>query len=138
MSDISALSHDYEASSKLAEELNDAILAIKRSRLHAHAELDVDQRKTLASTIESLRRQLSPGREEDTPEGDYIPQEVVERLSERNCARMAYFLDDIARTSSVLHSGAAPIDDAIVQTLDEICDAADATASSVFRRMRRR
>jgi hypothetical protein len=138
MSDISALSHDYEASSKLAEELNDAILVIKRSRLHAHLGLGVDQRKILASTIQSLGRQLSPGREEDTPEGDYIPQEVVERLSERNCARMAYFLDDIARASSVLQSGTAPIDDGIVQTLDEICDAADATASSVFRRMRRR
>ena len=40
MSDISALSHDYEASSRLAEELNDAILAIKRSRLRPRPGLE--------------------------------------------------------------------------------------------------
>jgi len=63
MSDISALSHDYEASAKLAEELNDAILVIKKSRVHHRVGLTVDQRKALAGTLGSLKQQLraSPG-----------------------------------------------------------------------------
>jgi hypothetical protein len=136
MSDISALSHDYEASAKLAEELNDAILVIKKSRVHHRVGLTVDQRKALAGTVGSLKQQLaaSPGE----GQADFLPQEMVERLSERNRPRMAYFLDDLSRTVSVLKNDAVPLDDTIVQVLDEICDAADATASSVFRRMRRR
>lgn len=138
MSDISALSHDYEASSRLAEELNDAILTIRRSRLGSRPGLGIAERRALAKTLASLWRQLGRQVEDGSPETEYIPNEVVERLSKRNRAKMAYFLEDVSRTSSVLQSEAEPIDEVVVQTLDQICDAADATASSVFRRMRRR
>jgi hypothetical protein len=62
---------------------------------------------------------------------------MVERLSERNRQRMTYFPDDFWRTVSVLQNDAVPLDDTIVQVLDEICDTAHATASSVFRLMSR-
>ena len=136
MSDISALSHEYETSAKLAEELNEAILAIKRSRLHQRVGLGLDQRRSLAGTVGSLRQQLEVG--QGSAQAEFLPQEMVERLCERHRPRMAYFLDDLSRTVSVLENDLVPLDDAIIRVLDEICDAADETASSVFRRMRRR
>ena len=136
MSDISTLSHEYEASAKLAEELNEAILAIKKSRLHRRAGLSADQMKSLANTIESLRQQVEADR--DLGQSEFIPQEMVDRVRERNRPHMAYFLDDLSRTVSVLEAGSGPLDDTVVRTLDEVCDAADETASAVFRRMRRR
>jgi hypothetical protein len=136
MSDISTLSHEYEASAKLAEELNEAILAIKKSRLHQQVGLTADQRKALANTVESLRQQMEADR--GMARAEFIPQEMVDRVRERNRPRMAYFLDDLSRTVSVLDAGTGPLDDAVLRTLDEICDAADETASAVFRRMRRR
>lgn len=136
MSDISALSHEYETSAKLAEELNEAILAIKKSRLHQRAGLTPDQRKSLASTVGSLRQQLEAS--QAAAQSEFLPQEMVARLCERHRPRMAYFLDDLSRTVSVLENDLVPLDDAFVRILDEICDAADETASSVFRRMRRR
>ena len=51
MSDVSALSHEYQASAKLAEELNDAILAIKKARLHSRSGLTRDQRQSLAKML---------------------------------------------------------------------------------------
>jgi hypothetical protein len=137
MSDISALSHDYEASSRLAEELNDAILAIKRSRLRPRPGLGIVERKALAKTLASLWRQMGRQSEDSSLEDEYIPREVAERLAKRNRAKLAYFLEDILRTSSVLQSETEAIDEVVIQTLDQICAAADATASSVFRRMRR-
>ncbi len=71
-------------------------------------------------------------------QSEFLPQEMVERLSERHRPRMAYFLDDLSRTVSVLGNDLVPLDDSIIGVLDEICDAADETASAVFRRMRRR
>jgi hypothetical protein len=136
MSDISTLSHEYEASAKLAEELNEAILAIKKARLHRRPGLTANQRKSLANTVESLRQQVEAGQE--FSQSEFIPQEMVDRVRERNRPHMAYFLDDLVRTASVLGGGSEPIDDDMVRTLDEICDAADETASAVFRRMRRR
>jgi hypothetical protein len=136
MSDISTLSHEYEASAKLAEELNEAVLAIKKARLHGRPGLTADQRKSLASTIESLRQQVEA--DQDLGQSEFIPQEMVDRVRERNQPHMAYFLDDLSRTASVLGGGSGPLDDDVVRTLDEICDAADETASAVFRRMRRR
>jgi len=136
MSEISALSHEYESSAKLAEELNEAILTIKKSRLHQRTGLSQDQRKTLASTVGRLRQQLEAG--DVGAQGEFLPQEMVERVGERHRARMAYFLDDLNRTIDVLVNDLVPLDDSIVGVLDEICDAADETASAVFRRMRRR
>ncbi len=136
MSDISTLSHEYEASAKLAEELNEAILAIEKSRLHRRPGLTADQRKSLANTVSRFDSKWRPI--EDMARTEFIPQEIVNRVRERNRPRMAYFLDDLSRTVSVLDAGTGPLDDTVVQTLDEICDAADETASAVFRRMRRR
>jgi hypothetical protein len=136
MSDISTLSHEYEASAKLAEDLNEAILAIKKARLHRRAGLTPDQRKSLANTVESLRQLVKP--HQDLGQSEFIPQEMVDRVRERNRPHMAYFLDDLLRTASALGGGSGPVDDEVVRTLDEICDAADETASAVFRRMRRR
>jgi len=136
MSEISALSHEYETSAKLAEELNEAILAIKKSHLHRRTGLNQDQRKSLAQTVEALRQQLEAGKTGDQTE--FLPQEMVERLNERHRPRMAYFLEDLSRSVNILRDDMAPLDDCVVGVLDEICDAADETASAVFRRMRRR
>ena len=136
MSDISTLSHEYQASARLAEELNEALLSIKKGRLHRRPGLTVDQMKALASTVESLLRQVEA--DEDLSRSEFIPQEMVDRVRERNRAHIAYFLEDLSRTARVLGAGSGPLDDEVVRTLDEICDAADETASAVFRRMRRR
>ncbi len=136
MSDISTLSNEYEASAKLAEELNEAILAIKKARLHRRPGLTADQRKSLAKTVASLRQQVET--DQDLGQSEFIPQEMVDRVRERNRPHMAYFLEDLLRTASALGSGSEPLDNDVMRTLDEICDAADETASAVFRRMRRR
>ena len=133
MSDISALSHEYEASAKFAEELNEAILAIKKARLHRQPGLTTDQRRSLANTVEALRQQVQA--DQDLGRTEFIPQGMVDRVKERNRPHMAYFLDDLSRTVCVLEGGSEPLDDAVVQVLDVICDAADETASAVFGRL---
>lgn len=135
MSDVSALSHEYQTSAKLAEELNDAIIAIKKAKLHRRSSLDQKERRRLAITLGAVRSRLA-----NDPKGpeETVPQEVVERLAQKHGAKMAYFLDDLTAASQTLSAPSAPISDRIVQLLDEICDAADQTASSMFRRLRRR
>jgi len=135
MSDVSALSHEYQTSAKLAEELNDAIIAIKKARLHRRSGLDRDERRRLANTLGAVRSRLA--NEAKGPE-ETVPQELIERLVGKHGAKMAYFLDDLTAATEVLSGPCGPINDTIVQLLDEICDVADQTASAMFRRLRRR
>jgi hypothetical protein len=136
MSDISALSHDYESSAKLAEDLNEAILIIKKARLHGTPDLPLDRRKTIASTVRNVRLQLDP--EGQNLQEEFVPPEIASRLTERQGQQLAYFLEDLQKVEAALAEESSPLDEKAIEVLDEICDAADATASAVFRRMRRR
>jgi hypothetical protein len=135
MSDASALSHEYQASANLADELNNAVIAIKKARLHQRSGLTRDQRLRLADTLGALRIRLS---NEGTSTAAVVPQEVVDRLIGRHASKMAYFLEDLTAATQSLATASATVSDSVVSLLDELCDVADQTASSMFRRMRRR
>jgi hypothetical protein len=62
---------------------------------------------------------------------------VLSRLEAKNRARLAWFLDDLRQTAAALQ-GDNPLEAQQLETLDEVCDAADATASASFRRLWRR
>ena len=53
-------------------------------------------------------------------------------------SKMAYFLEDLTAATESLSGQPGPINDAVITLLDELCDVADQTASSMFRRLRRR
>ena len=88
----------------------------------------------LADMVVAVRRQLGPGAPEATPP---VPPEVVERLSSEHKNQMGYLLDDLSAAERALR-GEAPMDANVIRVLDEICNAADASASAMFRRLRRR
>jgi len=129
MSDISALSHDYEATSQFADRINSAVLQLKKSLHHSQARPDLGE---LASVVEAVKTQLSSAEHSTT-----VPMEVVERLSSEHQAQMSYLIADLQSAEEALR-GKAAVDPAVIRVLDEICDAADASASAMFRRLRRR
>jgi hypothetical protein len=129
MSDISALSHDYEANSQFAERINSAVLLLKKSLRHPQERPDMGD---LANLVEAVKKQLS-----STEHSTTVPTEVVERLSAEHQAQMSYLIEDL-RTAEEALRGNAIVNSAVIRVLDEICDAADASASSMFRRLRRR
>ena len=135
MSDISALSHDYEATARFAERVNTAVLSLKKSlRQSRGAVRSIAESRSLAEIVHATKSQLEPGAGEATPP---VPPEVVQRLSLEHKTRMAYLLEDLAAAETALR-GNSPLDSKVVRVLDEICDAADASASAMFRRLRRR
>jgi hypothetical protein len=129
MSDISALSHDYEATSQFADRINSAVLQLKKSLHQSQARPDLGE---LASVVEAVKTQLSSSEHSTT-----VPMEVVERLSSEHQAQMSYLIADLQSAEEALR-GKAAVDPAVIRVLDEICDAADASASAMFRRLRRR
>ena len=135
MSDVSALSHEYQTSAKVAEELNEAIIAIKKSRIHNRSGLTGEQPRRVAEMLEAVHKRLVNS---NSSRVEILPQEMVDRLNGRHGSQMAYFLEDLTEATRTLADESSPVSDAAIQLLDEICDVADQTASSMFRRMRRR
>jgi pantoate kinase len=68
---------------------------------------------------------------------EVIPEEVVERIKATQENRLAHFIEDLREVSHVLSSN-VPLEKEILEILDEICDAADALASTAFCRLQRR
>jgi hypothetical protein len=129
MSDLSALSNDYEATSQFAETVNTAVLSLKKSLHQPHPQL---QSEPLAAIVAAVREQLT-----SSAPSAAIPSEVVERLSTEHKSDFNYLVEDL-HTAEVALRGEAPIDLRVIGVLDTICDAADASASAMFRRLRRR
>jgi hypothetical protein len=129
MSDISALSNDYEETSHFAERVNSAVLGLKRSLRRPEQHLDLAD---LATIVEAVRKQLTA----PEPSAD-IPSEIVHRLSSEHQSQLTYLLEDLDSAAEALR-GRSAVDSTVIPVLDAICDAADASASAMFRRLRRR
>jgi hypothetical protein len=129
MSDISALSHDYEATSHFAEKVNNAVLVLKKSLRRPQPQPDLAD---LASIVEAVKNQLTHSEPSTT-----VPSEVVARLSSEHQSQINYFIEDLHTAEEALR-GKASVDPSVIRVLDAICDAADASASAMFRRLRRR
>lgn len=129
MSDLSALSNDYEATSQFAETVNTAVLTLKKS---LRGSPEQNQTEALAAIVAAVRAQLT-----SSALSRAIPSEVVERLSTEHKSDFNYLVEDLDTAETALR-GKAPIDHRVIEILDTICDAADASASAMFRRLRRR
>jgi ABC-type transporter Mla subunit MlaD len=129
MSDISALSHDYEATSQFAEKVNTAVLLLKKGLGGSQQQPDLE---ALAGIVGAVRDQLMHSKPCAA-----VPPEVVARLLSEHQSQLGYLIDDLDSAQDALR-GKSTVDQNVIRTLDAICDAADASASAVFRRLRRR
>lgn len=130
MSDISALSHDYEATSQFAEKVNTDVLLLKKTLGGTQGEQP--DLETLAGVVAAVRNQLVHSKSSAE-----IPPEVVARLLAEHQSQIGYLIEDLANAQEALR-GHSKLDPNVIRTLDAICDAADASASAMFRRLRRR
>jgi hypothetical protein len=138
MSDPTTLSHEYETSASFAETVNPAVLKLKKARLGRRdvSPGEVSEARTkMATLLDAVAASLgAPGRSTKRVQ---VPNEVLERLVAKHTNKLSYFQDDLVQTAAALQKGTA-IDDEALKVLEEISDAADATASASFRRLRRR
>src|SRR5580658_7494931 len=119
MSDISALSHDYEATSQFAEKVNTAVLNLKKKLNGLQQQPDLE---TLAGIVEAVQNQLT-----DSTPSAAVPSEVVVRLRAEHQRQIGYLVDDLNSAQEALR-GKSPVDQNVIRILDAICDAADASA----------
>jgi hypothetical protein len=138
MSDTTTLSYEYETSASFAEDVNQAVLKLKKARL---GRCDVSEsdfngaREKMATLLNAVASSLGASTRVTRPV--HVPSEVLERLVAKHSNQLSCFQDDLVQTAAALQKGKA-IDDEAIKVLEEISDAADATASASFRRLRRR
>jgi uncharacterized protein YPO0396 len=142
MSDLSIIAHDYELNAEFARKFNDAVLNLKRVYLlHRAATPDTQgeiekSRNDLRQLLESLVSALQDEGKSWTADQAQVPADVLDRLHKRLKGELPEAIVELRRLAENLTKGIA-LDEAAFVALDRVCEAADATASAAFRRLRR-
>jgi len=144
MSDITSLSHEYSASADFAQKANDALLLLKKETL-AEKGLEMpstsslkEARQILMDIAKSILNRLGEGGVSSYSTSLYpIPEDIFTRIESQHRGRIPYFLDDFKRIFKRLSKNVT-LEEQDLVVLDAICQAADASASASFRRLRRR
>jgi hypothetical protein len=146
MSHVSVLSHEYKTASELSQTINQAVIALKKAGLGLPGAEAITLEQVnahgrgLAELLEALVDLLSraEGHRLDAATAARIPGALVARLQAERRGDLAYYLDDLVRLVTRLCEGPTTLTQADFALLDELAAAADAQASSVFRRLMRR
>jgi hypothetical protein len=143
MNDTTSLSSNYSLTSTFAKEFNEAVLLLKRRYLTQGAlpapaaEDEAAARTRLAGYLRSVIWQLAPEQATGARPAERAPEAIVSRLTDKNQSKMAWLVADLRQAERAIGE-AAPLGEDEFAALDEVCDAADATASASFRRLWRR
>lgn len=142
MSDLSIIAHDYELNAEFARKFNDAVLNLKRLYLLRRAATPGTQaeigksRNELRHLLGSLVSALQDEGKSWTADQAQVPADVLDRLHKRLKGELPETILELCRVTESLANG-AELDEAAFAALDRVCEAADATASAAFRRLRR-
>ena len=142
MSDLSIIAHDYELNAEFARKFNDAVLNLKRVYLLRRAATPDTQgeieksRNELRQLLESLVAALQDEGKSWTADQARVPADVLDRLHKRLKGELPETILELRRVVESLAKGVA-LDEAAFAALDRVCEAADATTSAAFRRLRR-
>lgn len=133
MSDLTNLSYQYQRRAEFAQQVNDAVLNLKRQATNQPTKLDDGTISFLTGALTYLIRRL----DEDRPEGEkVVPEEVVHDLSAHATDSESYFKEDLIATLEALRC--TSINAEHWHTLEQLCTVADRAASASYRRLRRR
>lgn len=141
MSDLSIIAHDYALNADFARKFNEAVLVLKRRYLVGRVDPQTEPRiasvrAELGLLLRSLILALQDGGKPYTADQARVPFDLLDRLRKRLKGEAA---ETIVRYQEIVDTlkGSAPLPATTFEPLDVICEAADATASASFRRMRR-
>jgi len=144
MSDLGVLSHHYQASAELADELNEAVIALKRDFYNLPGKDSLkdeglaEYRRQAATIADAILTELEIAlgqRGAETRPQRRVPASIVDRVRQRHRGDMVHFLDDLGRTVESFKQTSTPPNERDVQILEELSQTASLDTAEVFRRM---
>jgi len=142
MSELSIIAHDYGLNAEFAKKSNGAVLTLKRRYLLGRVgngltdEAVKQARQDLKTLLGSLVAALEDEGKPWTADQAQVPADVLERLRKRGRRELQETIAQLRGVVGDLAKG-APLGGPAFKALDVVCEAADATASAAFRRLRR-
>lgn len=141
MSEISALSMEHQTASAFAQQLNEALIILKKAHLHLSGWEQLDpaavqeQAVSLNQVLTTIITQLEGG--QAPTQAARVPGAVLVQLQALHRGDMLYYLDDLKAVAGQLAQPAPSFQQSDFAKLDELATQADAVATQVFRRLMR-
>lgn len=142
MSDFSIIAHDYALNAEFARSFNESVLNLKRFYLLGRstdiaAEQSIDNsRENLRQMLESLLLGLEDAGKPWSEQQAQVPADVIDRVRSREKGDLPETVELLREVAKALATKSC-LGSSEFATLDRVCEAADATASAAFRRLRR-
>ncbi len=141
MSELSMIAHDYALNAEFAKKFNEAVVNLKRRYLLGRtskggADAIEKSREEIRRLVESLVAALEGADRPWTEDQAQIPGDVLDALRKRLKGELPETAAELRRVAASLCCGGT-LDKTAFAALDRVCEAADATASAAFRRLRR-
>ena len=141
MSDMSSLSHEYASTTDFSRQINRAVLLLKKRYLRGdsatpRSEEFYNSRRLAHQTVRALLHRLS-GEPVVGVDEESLPDDIVLRIEQRHRDNLDDFTYHLAELEQRLSEDAALGAKELI-LLDSICEAADASASAMFRKLLRR
>ena len=148
MSDVGVISHEYQMSSELAKEINDALIVIKKVhyQLPSSSTLSDEEisqnRQFLINVLRKLLGSLSTKAQthahqvniaESSSEVD-LPSSLVQRIRTKQRPKLVHYLADLRRAVDHLEQGVDYLTDSDLSLLDDMCTAIDIQTASIFQK----
>jgi hypothetical protein len=149
MSDVSALSQEYQTAADLSRRLSSALLLIKRVffRLPGAESISRNDIARSRAELEQLVRAiaarlegsvLDASRPPTAIDPERLPAALVTRLAEDNRGSPEYFVADLKGVADTLGQRFGKLTADHIKLLEHLASVADAETSRVFRQMMRR
>ena len=145
MSDLAVLSHHYKASTDLAMELNQTVVALKKRFYGLAGNQDVSEeqmtsyRGHLAEFLSVLLAELGSLPEQASNHSRLsIPASIIDRVRQAHKGTMPYYVEDLTSVRERLSQEGEALSEADIQLLDQLAAIAGLDSAEVFRRMWRK
>jgi hypothetical protein len=144
VSDVSVLSHEYKRALDFAQGINGALIRLKTKSFDLPGAAEIPEedvvatRRYLAETLAGVVALLTGGSgNAPMPEElkSRVPGALIERLKTSHRGDVSYFAEELLDLTRRLTDSQAEITQNDFALLDQVSAAADATTSTVFRRL---
>lgn len=143
MSDVGIISHEYQRSSELAKNINDALIVVKKAHYQlpssstlSEEEISRSQRfliNVLRKLSEAFSAKARVNVTEPSSEID-LPGSLLQRIRTKQKPKLIYYLADLRKAAEHLKQGVDYLTSSDLSLLDDMCAAIDIQTATIFQK----
>lgn len=143
MSDVGIISHEYQRSSELAKNINDALIVVKKAHYQLPSSSALSDKEIsrsqqfLINVLRKLSETFSTKAQvniTEPPSEIDLPGSLLQMIRTKQKPKFIYYLADLRKATEHLEQGIGHLTDNDLSLLDDMCAAIDIQTATIFQK----